>query len=124
MKVNHNTVRDAIKHGDLNGLKAMLQQGFDLKHDFKKGWTALHLVARNGNVEMARLLLKYRAAINAENDKNFTPLDEAERFERREIAQFLAANGGKHSYELSLHSATATGGSQSSPKTRRRRRER
>ena len=109
MKVNHNTVRDAIKHGDLNALTALLKQGFDLTHDFKKGWTVFHLVARKGNVEMARVLLQHRADINAENDMSRTPLDEAEKSERREMAEFLATHGGQHGYERSLHSAIAAG---------------
>jgi ankyrin repeat protein len=38
-----------------------------LKHDFKKGWSAPHLLARNGTTEMAKLLLDNGAGFNAEN---------------------------------------------------------
>lgn len=44
--------------------------------DSPDGWgrTALHIAAKKGNSEGARLLIKYKANVDSEDDKGVTPL--------------------------------------------------
>jgi ankyrin repeat protein len=40
----------------------------------KKGWTALHLAAFNGHIEIIRLLLQHGADLNAKDNQKWTPI--------------------------------------------------
>lgn len=42
----------------------LLEMGCDLAHREKKGWTCLHLAARNGQPEKARFLLESGADVH------------------------------------------------------------
>lgn len=42
-------------------VRSLLEYGADIDVQDKFGWTIVHLVARNGNGAVIRLLLEYRA---------------------------------------------------------------
>jgi len=67
----------------------------------KKGYTALHYAARNGQTEILKLLLSNGADVNAKyEDRDITPLDLANSEEHTEIIELLKKNGGKTGQEL------------------------
>jgi hypothetical protein len=75
----------------------------------KKGYTALHYAARNGQTEILKLLLSNGADVNAKNrkyyssgyeDGDITPLGLANSEEHTEIIELLKKNGGKTGQEL------------------------
>jgi ankyrin repeat protein len=105
----HNDVRDAIKAKNLKAFSALLKKGFDLKHDFKKGWTALHLAAKSGSVEIVQELLERGAEVNSLTDLWRTPLDEAIHFKNDLAADLLMKHGGKRGIEFSIFGAAAAG---------------
>ena len=65
------------------------------------GWESLHAAAREGNMEAVRLFISQGAAVNAQDDKGFTPLHVAAREDRepvlkigqKSIVQLLLAVG-------------------------------
>ena len=70
-------VGDALEHGDANA------------HD-AEGWTALHIAARNGNVEIARLLLAQPGIdVNVKNKWKSTPLMLAAGVGHLEVVELL-----------------------------------
>jgi excisionase family DNA binding protein len=105
----HENVRDAIKANNLKALAALLKKGIDLKHDFKRGWTALHLASRAGHVGIVKVLLDYGAEVNATTNLWKTPLDEAIHARQDAAADLLREQGGKRGLEVSLQGAIAAG---------------
>jgi len=57
--------------------------------------TALHMAARRGYLEIARVLLDCGAAINAKDNKGVTPLQRALHCRRNDVAQLLLDRGAK-----------------------------
>ena len=57
--------------------------------------TALHMAARRGYLEIARVLLDCGAAINAKDNKGVTPLQRALNCRRNDVAQLLLDRGAK-----------------------------
>ena len=75
----------------------------------KKGYTALHCAARNGQTEILKLLLSNGADVNAKNRKHYsssyedgkiTPLDLANSGGHTEIIELLKKHDGKPGEEL------------------------
>lgn len=53
----------AAQYGDLDKVEKLIDRGIDLKD--KSGYTALHYAARNGHVDVCKLLLNKGANVNA-----------------------------------------------------------
>lgn len=71
----------------------LLLKGGATLQAFSYGNTELHLAALNGSTEMARLLIKYGADVNAANDYGHTALFYAARHGHRGVAAALIASG-------------------------------
>jgi len=67
-------VADAAMKGNLQAVRALIQQKIDVNSPQIDGTTALHWAVRNDNVEMADLLLRSGAQASAPNRIGVTPL--------------------------------------------------
>lgn len=67
----------AARAGDLETLKALIEQGFDIDCELKYGTTALMLAAARGQDDVVRLLVDAGAKVNRRNRFGATPLLEA-----------------------------------------------
>lgn len=105
----HNNLRDAIKASDQKSVTAILKKGVNLQETFTKGWSALHLASKAGNLDIVRVLLDYGAAVNATTELWRTPLDEAVHFRHEPVADLLRQQGGKRGIEITLQGAIASG---------------
>jgi uncharacterized protein len=65
---------DAVRTGDTEALRALLQKKADVNATEGDGSTALHWASYRDDVESARLLLGAGAKVNAANDLGATPL--------------------------------------------------
>ena len=59
----------AIRYADVDTVEFLVGIGCDITHREKKGWNSLHLAARNGQPEKARLLLEAGADVNSVQDQ-------------------------------------------------------
>ena len=77
-------------------LLSLIENDSDVNQKNKDGQTSLHLAARSGHKEVARLLIAKGAIVNEEDQKNsFTPLHYASRFGHIEVAKLLIAEGSR-----------------------------
>ncbi len=74
-------LREAVRAGNTQAIRALLQKRVDVNVADPDGTTALHWAARNNDADTARALLKAGAKANAANTYGMTPL-------------FLAATNG------------------------------
>ncbi|MDO5609650.1 MAG: ankyrin repeat domain-containing protein [Pseudomonadota bacterium] len=85
------TIYDAAVFGNFPSVRALLRQNPDLVNATDKyGFTPLHGGAGEHHFDMARLLIKHDADVNAKNDQGITPLHLAA---HPEIVDILLANG-------------------------------
>lgn len=63
-----------IKFGNLAKVQALLEQGLNVNLQDDYGWTPLHLAAREGKTEIAKLLLEHGAWLDAMDYDFVTPL--------------------------------------------------
>jgi hypothetical protein len=85
---------NAVSNGDLKKVKALLNEDPNLafvKDD--EGNTLLLFAASNGYVDLAKLLLSYRADINSKTFYGSTPLHEAVWEGRKAMVELLLAHG-------------------------------
>jgi len=68
----------AAEIGNSEAAIILLENGANIHHTNKKGMTALHCAAVNGNFDIVQLLLNRRADKTARNNDSKTPLDVAE----------------------------------------------
>jgi ankyrin repeat protein len=88
-------IHDASKHGDLEKVKALLEENPALAcSKDETGWTPLHLAAQKGFKEVAELLLANKADPNAKSKRGDTPLHWAANG-HKEIVALLLANKAK-----------------------------
>lgn len=87
----------ATKKGDLAAIRGLLRADSSLVHiRDKDGSTPLHWAAWRGQTEVARLLLKAGAEVNAQNQNahwGTTPLHAAAHGNQAAVAQLLIAHG-------------------------------
>ncbi|MDX1401280.1 MAG: glutaminase, partial [Kiloniellales bacterium] len=85
----------AASLGDLHSIRRLVAQGVPLEaadYDYR---TALHLAAAEGHDEIVRFFLAHGVSVNPRDRWDNTPLDEAIRHKRENVASLLAENGGK-----------------------------
>jgi uncharacterized protein len=86
---------EASVAGDAAAVLGRLGQGAEVEDRAQDGYTALHLAAYFGRLEVARLLLEHGADPNsvAYNESRVTPLHSAVSARRRDLAGLLLALG-------------------------------
>ena len=68
-------------------------KGADVNDQNKEESTPLIMASYNGNLEIARILIRNGADVNVQNGDDETPLILAERYGYVELANFLKQNG-------------------------------
>jgi hypothetical protein len=81
----------AVARGDIGAVKALLEEGCDVDATADRDETALTLAAREGQLEIVRLLIDAGAKVNFEND--VTPLHCAAKGGHMEVARALLDSG-------------------------------
>ncbi len=112
-------VADAAMRGDVEAVRALLEQGADANEAQGDGMTALHWAARNGDIEMARLLVTAGANVEAGTRiGRYTPLHLASRAGGAGVVEALLAAGADvharttNSGVTALHLAAESGSSE------------
>ena len=70
----------------------MIQNGADMNAGNEYKWTALHLVAQDGHVNVAKVLIQNGADVNAVDGGKRTALHFAAEY-NRDVAKVLIQNG-------------------------------
>ena len=87
---------DAARKGDLKQVEKLLDAGADVNQLDNTGFTALHWAAMTNRQEVAKLLIRHKADINArEFQYELTPLDVAKSRKSSGMVDFLIKNGAK-----------------------------
>jgi ankyrin repeat protein len=103
--IAHNRLREALVEGNQSVVESLFDEGFSVNDRLQVDWTPLHIVAKAGQVAMARWLISKGAELNAETQGWQTPLDLALSTQNNQMAALLRQHGGKRCVELSLHAA-------------------
>ncbi|XP_070548778.1 GA-binding protein subunit beta-1-like [Ptychodera flava] len=89
---------DAAERGDVERAKSLLDDGFDDVNgrDYFRGLyesTALHAASKGGHADVAEVLIKHGADVNAKNDDESTALHEASKGGHADVAEVLIKHG-------------------------------
>lgn len=85
---------DAVISNDIDGVRFFSKSSAALINQKNIGGaTALHLAARSGNFEIARILVENGANVNAPDLEGWTPLMRAAFFQNSNIVDLLLSNG-------------------------------
>ncbi len=85
---------EAVTNNDIDGVRFFSKSSAAVINQKNFGGaTALHLAARQGNLEMARILVENGADVNAIDLEGWTPLMRAAFFQNDEIVDLLLSNG-------------------------------
>jgi ankyrin repeat protein len=101
--------RRAIKAGDVERVKRMLKSHFNPNTRYSHEWTALHFAAKDGNNQIAELLLDGGAEVNALSALWETALDQARRHDHAAVAKLIERRCAKPGFQVSLHAAVYAG---------------
>ena len=93
----YGTFIGAVAGGDMDAVKMFLNAGTDVNEEVQHGWTSMHEAAVFGHAEVAKLLIKNGANVNAW-DGYETPLDVSA--DESKFADLLRNHGGKTGEEL------------------------
>lgn len=95
----------ARPNGDLSAIQALLESGADPNDANDRGWTPLHQAAYSNRPEIAAILIRHGAALDAEaHGAGGTPLVAALFWGHREVADLLG------SYSVTPHNLRTTAG--------------
>ena len=106
------SIHNAAQNGNLNRVKALLNQGVPVNSRTVYGWTPLHDAARYGRLNIVQELLKRGAIVNATTRSGRTPLYVAAFYRSPHIIHALIKAGAnpKHrnmyGYDASTYSRT------------------
>lgn len=88
----------ATASNDIEGVKFFTSSGPSIINQKNYGGaTALHIAARNNNVQIAEILIKSGANLNIADNENYTPAMRAAAFGNEDIIQILAQNNANFS---------------------------
>jgi ankyrin repeat protein len=115
-EIDHTPLFGASSSGHFEIVQWLLSHGANPNHRAKyDGSTSLHTAAYNGHVEVSRLLLQYKAGIDAHDFDGQTPLHVAVHYHGHvNVARLLVEHGADvnardNSRNTSLHLASETG---------------
>jgi len=91
-KLNRKLVK-AVVDGRIRKTREIIDAGAKLDAVDGDGWTALHFVARDGHLGIAKLLLSRGANVDARNVQGWTPLDLAAWNGQETVAKLLLEHG-------------------------------
>lgn len=80
---------DAAKHGDVERIAQLLDDGADVHERDDKGWTPLNWAAGAGHAETVELLLEHGADVTRTGQDDRTPLMIAKAADRDQVAEIL-----------------------------------
>jgi len=87
-------IHDAVAKGDLASVQAILTAQPDrIAAVDERGYTPLHVAAREGRIDIAAYLLEKGADIEAKNSTGYTPLFLAARSRRPDVVRLLLEKG-------------------------------
>jgi ankyrin repeat protein len=113
--VGESPVADAVMHGDADAARALLRQGGDVNAAQGDGMTGLHWAASNGNPQMAEVLIRAGANLEAATRLGkHTPLHAASTAGRASVVKTLVEAGSNANATTTtgaspLHFAAAAG---------------
>ena len=88
-------IHDAAKAGDLEKVKALLKDHFDLVFNKDNdGRSPLHWAASYGHKNVVELLLANKAEVNAKDNHGQTPLHVAAAEGHKDVVELLRQHGG------------------------------
>jgi len=90
------TIHHAARNGNLNRVKAFLNQGVPVNSRNEAGWTPLHYAAYSGHLSVVQELLRRGAHVNPRNAGGWTPLLAA--FKHPRIVHALIKAGANPKY--------------------------
>ena len=91
--MTYEAVHKAIKKGNIQGLRAALDNGLDPNLSNQYGWTILMLAAMKGNTTIGRLLIEAGADLDRRNKGNATALSLAALCGSRSFVELLLTKG-------------------------------
>jgi uncharacterized protein len=104
LAVTDNSLFDAVRDGDVETIRALVQSGADVNAAEGDGMTALHFAAERNQAEGARILVYAGARLDARTRiGDFTPLLVASRMGHADVMEVLLDAGAN------LHVRTSTG---------------
>ena len=83
----------AVAGRNRGAVRSLLEHGADVNARQEGGWTALHAVAQNGDVETARLLIAAGAQVDARAGNRQNPMDLAMTKGHQAMVDLLAEYG-------------------------------
>lgn len=89
MAAGDTSLSDAVKAGDIAGVRALLDQGADVNAKNEYSDTPLRIVAFYGWKEVAELLIDEGADVDAKDNNGETPLSIAARAGRKKVVELL-----------------------------------
>ena len=83
----------SLRENNAEDVQIWLTSGAPVDIRLQKGRTPLHIATNNGQLEIVKMLLRYKANINAKDAEDFTPLHYAASRHNKEILEHLIRNG-------------------------------
>jgi uncharacterized membrane protein len=104
----------AVEKGDIARVRELLEKGADAGAVDNRGWTPLHYAAFAGYVNIAALLIGWRANVNARDKDGITPLHVAAARGHSGVVELLVKSGAdvnarSYSGRTPLHVAAGNG---------------
>ena len=92
------TIHHAAQNGNLNRVKAFLNQGVPVNSRNEAGWTPLHDAAYSGRLSVVQELLKRGAHVNPRSISGYTPLHVAALEKHPHVVHALIRAGANPKY--------------------------
>ncbi len=90
------SLMSAVASNDVNGVKFFAKAGpASINQKNFGGATALHIAAREGNLEIAKILIESGANINAADNEGWTPLMRSSLAAKRDIVELLLSKNAQ-----------------------------